>query len=168
MKYFFAAAMAMCLIFASCGKVTPDSDNPITTGEATQITQNSAILWGAVDPSALGQGVEMGIIYSDSENPSVENGIIRVSRELDKDNKFFVEAKGLTAGTKFYYRAFLNIGGIYRVGDVKSFTTEAFKYTAVNLGLPSGLKWATCASSKSHVIGATAPRPFSPVSWPQD
>ena len=154
MKHFFAAAMTLCLMIASCGKIHPSSDDPIKTGEATQITQNSAVLWGAVDPSELSQGVEMGIIYSDSENPSVENGIIRVSRELDKNNMFFVEAKGLTTGTKFYYRAFLNIGGIYRVGDVKSFTTEAFKYTAVDLGLPSGLKWATCN------VGATAPEEY--------
>lgn len=154
MKHFFAAAMAMCLIIAACGKVTPDNNDPIKTGEATQITQNSAILWGAVDPSALGQGVEMGIIYSDSENPSVENGIIRVSRELDKDNKFFVEAKGLTAGTKFYYKAFLNVSGTYRMGEVKSFTTEEYKFknSTVDLGLT--VKWASCN------LGASAPEEY--------
>ncbi|MBO6170149.1 MAG: hypothetical protein J6O51_09310 [Bacteroidales bacterium] len=57
-----------------------------------------------------------------------ENGTKFVSRELDKNNKFSVEAKQLSHGTKYYYKAFLNVGGTYSVGDVRSFTTEAVEY----------------------------------------
>lgn len=146
--------MALCLMFVSCGKITPSGNDPIKTGDATQITHNSAVLWGSVNPSELEQGVEIGIIVSYSENPTIENGKKIVSIELDKNNMFFVEATKLKAETKCFYKAFLNMGGTYRVGDVKSFTTEAFKYTSIDLGLPSGLKWATCN------VGASAPEEY--------
>ena len=111
------------------------------TLEASNITQNSAVLWGYVNPMELIPGVEIGIIVSKAENPSVENGTKLVSVEIDNNNKFFVEARGLLGSeTRYYYRAFLNVSGTYRVGDVKSFTTEAFGFGAIDLGL--SVKWA--------------------------
>ena len=67
----------------------------IVTLEASNITQNSAVLWGYVNPMELIPGVEIGIIVSKAENPSVENGTKLVSVEIDNNNKFFVEARGL-------------------------------------------------------------------------
>ena len=140
----FYASVALLLF--SCSKKGDDihpqikSEEPIVTSVATDISFNSAILWGFASPTELKIGVEIGIIVSTDENPTVENGTKLVSIELDKDNKFFVEARDLKTGTKYYYKAFLNVGGTYRVGEVKSFTTEVFEFAAVDLGL--SVKWA--------------------------
>lgn len=150
-----AAAVAMLLV--SCGKDNTDpqdpinSGEPIVTAEATDITENSAVLWGYVNPSELVPGVEVGIILSTSENPSLQNGIALVSVEIDKNNKFFVEAEDLVPGQEYYYKAFVNILGTYRTSDVKKFTTK-FVFTAVDLGL--SVKWASCN------LGATKPEGY--------
>ena len=154
----FTTILLATAVIAACSEINPEAQikagAPIATGEATEITHNSATLWGFVNPKELETGVEIGIIVSTAETPSVENGSKYVSRELDKHNKFFVEARNLRTNTKYYYKAFLNVGGTFRVGDVMSFTTDFFKGAAVDLNLPSGLKWANCN------VGATKPEEY--------
>ena len=121
--FYFAT---MVFLFISCR----EKDDPIkagesiASGEVTDITYDSAVLWGYVDPIVILPGVEIGFLISISENPSVENGMQLISIEVDKNNKFFVEINNLAPNTKYHYKAFANSGGTYRVGDVKSFTTK--------------------------------------------
>lgn len=57
-----------------------------------------------------------------------------------------VEVTGLVPGTKYYYASFMDLGPTCVYGDISSFTTPAYDFDVdndlVDLGLPSGLKWA--------------------------
>lgn len=146
----FVAAMMLALMSASCDKNNPDKYAKPVTGQATQITQNSAVLQGVADMSSLPVGSERGIVVSQTKDAAAGSVIKLVSTDLGSDN-FTVYVTGLRAGTEYYYKAFINAGGTYVEGDVKSFTTEKYKPFAIDLGLPSGLKWADCN------VGANAP-----------
>ena len=87
----------------------------------------------------------------------------------------------LDPGTTYYYKAYLNLGKSYLVGDIRQFTTVSvsslpetitvYGYECVDLGLPSGLIWATMnvgASSPEEygdyfALGETKPK--SSYSW---
>ena len=158
---FFAAAL---LLFTSCVEVedTPESKiqsgELIVTSEASDITQNSAKLWGYVNLDENPRG-PIGCIISLSDTPSEKQGtIIEVSRKKIVDNKFYVDAVGLTASTKYYYRAWTQQDGINRYGEVKSFTTDAFSFAAIDLGL--SVNWANAN------LGATSPEDYGDYySW---
>ena len=142
----FVAAMMIALISVSCNKNNPDNPGrypkPVT-GKATQITSNSAVLEGTADLSALPDGVERGMVVSQTKDATTGNVIKLVSTDRGS-NYYTVTVTGLKAGTEYYYKAFINAGGAYVEGEVKSFTTEKYKPVAIDLGLPSGLKWADC------------------------
>lgn len=62
---------------------------------------------------------------------------------------------GLAPVTTYYYRAFVVVGGVYSYGEVYFFTTPSGEGVtsgdAIDLGLPSGVLWASCN------VGATKP-----------
>lgn len=122
-----------------CFPLSADTGDAVVTAESSEVTMNSAILCGYVNPEYLTPGVEFGIILSTSSTPSLANGIRLSSEELDKNNKFFVQAQGLSVSTTYYYKAYIKAGA-YRVGEVKQFTTKAFQLVAVDMGL--SVKWA--------------------------
>ena len=158
MKKVLCLAAAAAMLVVSCGKENTDPQGLINSGElvvaaeATDITEHSAVLWGYVNPSELAPGVEVGIILSTLENSSLQNGICLVSSEIDNNNKFFVEAKDLVPGKKYYYKAFINYSGTYRTSDVKNFTTKEFVFAGVDLGL--SVKWANAN------LGASSPADY--------
>lgn len=99
----------------------------IVTAEAKNITKNTSVLYGYVDLEQAGVGeVEFGIIVSTDDNPSANNGRVWWSHEVDRNNKYFVEVNGLKSGTLYYYKAFVQIGNLLRVGEVKQFTTASY------------------------------------------
>ena len=98
----------------------------IVTAEAAAITQRTALLYGYANLPENMSGVRFGIIYSTNENPSIDNGKLVESKEVDRNNKFFATVTGLQPATKYYYKAFLEVDGFYRVGEVKSITTLDF------------------------------------------
>lgn len=155
---FFAV---FALLLFSCdkeNKVNPqeqiESGDPVVTAEAAEVTMNSAILYGYLNPEFLLVGGENGFIISTSSTPSLDNGQKVVSSEVDKNGKYFVRVSGLTPSTTYYYKAFLNIGTTNLVGEIKSFTTKqvVFVFEAVDLGL--SVKWANAN------LGATSPEGY--------
>ena len=156
-KVVYLAAAALLIV--SCGKDSGDnaqeqikSGEPVVTAEATEITMNSAILYGYVSTEYLLSGGESGFIVSTSSTPSLENGQKVVSSEVDKNGKYFVQVTGLASSSTYYYKAFLNTGTTNLVGEVKSFTTKDFAFAAIDLGL--SVKWANAN------LGATAPEGY--------
>ena len=106
----------------------------IVTAESQNITKNTAVLYGYVDLEQAGvSDVQFGIIISTNENPSENNGRMWRSYEVDRNNKYFVEVSGLTSGTTYYYKAFVKVGDLLRVGEVKQFTTTSYN-AAVTTG----------------------------------
>ncbi len=156
-KVVYLAAAALLIV--SCGKDSGDnaqeqikSGEPVVTAEATEITMNSAILYGYVSTEYLLSGGESGFIVSTSSTPSLDNGWKVVSQEVDKNGKYFVQVTGLASSSTYYYKAFLNTGTTNLVGEVKSFTTKDFAFAAIDMGL--SVKWANAN------LGATAPEGY--------
>ncbi|MBR3745183.1 MAG: hypothetical protein IKN31_08845 [Bacteroidales bacterium] len=99
------------------------------TGAATDITEFKAKLSGYANLTPDLGNVTMGILYSKEENPSLENSVELTSREIDGNNMYTVQAKDLEYNTVYYYKSFVQYGGVYRFGAVKTFTTRDFAVT---------------------------------------
>ena len=131
--------LATSLLLLSCVKEKIDipktGDGQVSTLEATEITLNSAVLWGKLNAPELANNAEWGVFVSVDKNPTEENGYKFLASDIDDDDRFFVDADGLDFGTKYYYQAFISLNGICRVSEIKSFVTETHKEPVVNLGV---------------------------------
>jgi hypothetical protein len=126
-----------------------------TYGEVTNLTEESfvasfTVALNSSEVKSFKQDLEVGICLSDiNTNPTIIDGKINKGTSL-KDYTFKIYA--LDAGTTYYYRAYVKINGAVYYGDVCNVTTLGTKpnYITINghkfvdLGLPSGLLWATC------------------------
>lgn len=93
------------------------------TGAASDITEISATLTSYANPTPEMSDVMMGIIYSQEDTPTVDNGKTLYAKELDENNSYKFSVKDLIPGTQYYYRSFVKYGGVYRYGKVLSFKT---------------------------------------------
>ena len=133
--FFVFAAVA---VFFSCAPENnpggsegqePVNNNPkelIVTGEASDIDYISVTLSGYANLSEGMTGVTFGIIISQDENLTVDNGKLIRANELDNNNRFYCKISNLSIGTKYYYKAYLKEGDNYRTGKTLSFTTKDF------------------------------------------
>ena len=102
------------------------ADDLIITAEATEIDCLSAILNGTVNiPSGLTGGT-FGFIFSEKEDPTVDNGKVIQCKELDGSNRFSYKATNLSMVKTYYYKAYFKYNGEYRTGKTQSFTTKDF------------------------------------------
>ena len=135
----------------------------VLTDNVTNITENSAVCHGRIEPASAAQGIVCGICYGLNPDLSVENGEC-FSSEADADGEFEVRLSGLTDSTRYYYRAYAQFNDRYYYGDVKEFQTLKTEESddtgeepdpgvtpgeAVDLGL--SVLWA------SYNVGATSP-----------
>ena len=138
----------------------------INTGSAEDISYNSAVLVCELYINFSDySSVEYGVLYSTSRSDlqSNSNGTYVYSYESLENNMYPVVVNYLESETKYYYCAFVRVNNKdLKLGSVKSFTTYE-KPTGngtlnghewVDLGLPSGLKWATCN------VGASQPEEY--------
>lgn len=95
-------------------------------------------LWG------YGSGVSVGFVYSMSPSPSVgAAGSTAVTVSVSQSGDYSYSLTAVGNSTTYYYRAYLFDGTNYYYGAEQSFVTmAASNYQAVDLGLPSGTKWA--------------------------
>ncbi|MBR6054097.1 MAG: hypothetical protein IKP46_02005 [Bacteroidales bacterium] len=108
------------------------------TAEAVNVTEWSATLMAYANPTPEMGAIEMGVLYSTEEDPSLDNSTKLTSVELDPENKYKVSATGLASETTYYYKSFVFYGGVYRYGNVKSFTTKKISVDIVT-GDPTDL-----------------------------
>ncbi len=134
----------------------------VTTSEVTSITMVSAVCGGEVTFDGNAAVTSRGVCWSTSQNPTVED-----SKTTDGEGvgAFTSNITELSQGTTYYVRAYaVNEMGV-AYGEEVSFTTMSTEgningHDWVDLGLPSGLKWATCN------VGATAPEQYGDYySW---
>ncbi len=120
----------------------------VTTANATSITANSAVCGGNVTSDGYSTVTARGVCWSTSPNPTINDS---KTTNGTGTGSFTSNITGLSQNTTYYVRAYAtnSIGTAY--GEEKSFTTS---YDWVDLGLPSGLKWATCN------VGATTPEGY--------
>ena len=116
----------------------------VTTGRASAISYFSAVVSGSV--MGFSESCETGIVYGKSSS-SLETKGSRITS--DKHDIFSITLSNLSNNTTYYYKAYLKDTDGYFYGELQSFKTlkatsgELNGHTWVDLGLPSGLKWAT-------------------------
>ena len=127
----------------------------VTTKSVSDITETSAYCGGDVTSDGGSPVTARGVCWSTAQNPSINS---KKTVDGSGTGSYSSQITGLSSNTTYYYRAYAtNINGT-AYGEVESFTTEEISLTGeingyeyVDLGLPSGLKWATCN------VGASSP-----------
>ena len=130
----------------------------VTTSEVSNITTNSAVCSGSYN-STYEEGVyEKGICWGlYPYSADVNNN--KIVANSDSEN-FSCTITDLYSYTTYYVRAYIKTFDDVIYGEEISFTTEKIEhqsdgningYEYVDLGLPSGLKWATCNVGASYV-----------------
>lgn len=143
-KKILLSIVLFCTLFLSCVK---DVEKPtVVTGEVSSITNNSAICGGNVTSDGGGNIMSKGVCWSVNPNPTIEDSRTDCGSGL---GVFFSDMTDLKENTTYYVRAYATNETGTNYGNDVSFMTmdlECFSngHEFVDLGLPSGLKWATC------------------------
>ena len=128
----------------------------VVTVSVADITETSAVCGGEVTSDGGAAITSRGVCWSVNQNPTVTDFYTEDGSGL---GTFTSNIPNLAPNTQYYVRAYATNEKGTSYGEEISFTTleiiedeEGFinGYEYVDLGLPSGLKWAT------HNIGATA------------
>ena len=127
----------------------------VTTNEVTNITQTTATSGGNVTSDGGANVTARGVCWSTSQNPTISNSH---TTDGNGTGSFTSSITGLTANTTYYVRAYATNEKGTSYGEQRSFTTmvepDYNGHEYVDLGLPSGLKWATCN------VGADSPEGY--------
>lgn len=166
MKKLSLFLVALTLMLVSCKP--SEIEKPIVeTKTVVDITVTTAKVVGNIVTDGGSEVTAKGVCWAKTQNPTIENDNTNAGAGV---GEFLVEIKGLESGVTYYVRAYATneVGTSY--GEEKCFTTleiddeepgepetpeepegtiNGFEY--VDLGLPSGLKWATIN------VGATEP-----------
>ena len=147
--------------YGSVNSFTTSQGSLVSTGSATDITYNSATISSSFRNTTITSYDELGVQYSESKE-TLENGSGKFKRtkEVTGGNIFTITLTNLTEQTTYYYRAYvITYNNTTYLGETKSFTTpkNTVDYNGhawVDLGLPSGTKWATMN------VGASKPEDY--------
>ncbi len=131
---------------------SPSGQSPqVTTSEVTSFTSSTATCGGEVVSEGGTAVTERGVCWSTNHNPTLNDNHANAGAGM---GAFVVNATGLMQGTTYYVRAYATNANGTAYGNEVSFTTSGGgigNHEYVDLGLPSGLLWATCN------VGANAP-----------
>lgn len=119
----------------------------VETVSVTDIMTNNATVSGNVLSYGDGNIGECGVVYSASQNPTLEDSVVVYGETI---GEFTCSLTGLQPGITYYVRAYATGKKGTAYGEELSFTTETHTY--VDLGL--SVKWATCN------IGASSPEEY--------
>lgn len=129
----------------------------VTTNDAQNISQNSAILNGMV--SGQSPSASVGFVYGTNSDISILNGI----NVIATPSVYFSSViNNLSSATKYYYRAYVLDNGSYFYGDVKSFETKAPEYTlsvtptSLSFDYGSGSKSISITSNTDWTVKSSA------------
>ena len=131
----------------------------VTTKDVTNITANSASCGGNVTDDGNGTVTVRGICWSEVQNPTINNIYSEETNNGTGTGSFTSQLTNLKDNTTYYVRSYATNEKGTAYGEEKSFTTLSSSgtingYKWVDLGLPSGLKWATCN------VGASKPEDY--------
>ena len=141
--------------------VIPSPDIKVTTDDAENVESYSVTIKGSAEISLqYDTDYDYGFFLSTSGNPSKSNNVLDVKPDITQTNIFKANVENLKDNITYYFCAYVLCGGSYFYGNTKNFKTpKATRGTLaghdwVDLGLPSGLKWATCN------VGASSPEQY--------
>jgi len=142
---FFLTAISL-FTFHGCQKDPGTIDNRIAITDEVITSGGNADISGTI--SCPIENINVELLVDDAEDMSAPT---KYNVNIGSDNTFTVQITDLNSATTYYYkfRAYTNVDDIEF--EVKSFTTDSIW---VDLGLPSGLKWATCN------VGASKPEDY--------
>ena len=145
--------LALTMILFSC---KPEAEKPtVVTKSVGEVTETTAKVVGQVTADGGAEVTERGVCWNTAPAPEVIH--YRVKDAEGGLGIFTLNLSNLESQTTYYVRAYATneVGTSY--GEEVSFTTlesNANGHTYVDLGLPSGLLWATCN------VGATTPEEY--------
>ena len=129
--------------------------NPrIRTIGMSGVTTTSATANAEVDCTGSATVGARGICWNTTGNPLVSDSHMASGTGT---GSYTAQLTGLQPNTTYHVRAYAKIGNVYRYGNTLTFTTADDSWNGhayVDLGLPSGLLWATCN------VGANAPEDY--------
>ena len=125
--------------------IRPVSGVNMQLGDATNIEGMSADI-PVTFAHVPSDGVKAGIEYSIGEE------VKKVYADVKADGEVIIKLENLADETTYQYRAFTEWNGGFIYSQSKEFTTKYSQW--VDLGLPSGTKWA------KFNVGATAPEQY--------
>lgn len=126
----------------------------VTTNSVSNITFESATCGGNVTDDGGANVTARGVCWSTSQNPTISDN---KTTDGSGTGSFTSNLINLNENTTYYVRAYATNEKGTSYGEQKSFTTldpTINGYEYVDLGLPSGLKWATCN------VGASSPEDY--------
>lgn len=103
-----------------------------------EVGKESIRLCGSVTgiTDAVKNDTEIGFVVGETEDVTIVTADSVIVCDSTVNNKFVCEYDSIEF-KQYYYRAYVNVGGRIAYGDPKLFGLEF-----IDLGLPSGLKWA--------------------------
>ena len=116
----------------------------VVTAEVSEITTVSAVCGGNVTNDGGGNVSARGVCWSTNANPTISDTHVASGSGL---GTFTSNITGLSSNTTYHVRAYATNEAGTAYGLDKEFTTlngGGGEHDYVDLGLPSGLLWATC------------------------
>ncbi len=128
------------------------SEVRVTTYDPQDVCPASAVCGGEVFALDVETLTELGVCWSTELNPTAEDSHFSTS---NCQSPFTCTINGLEPNTEYHVRAYASDGSRYYYGEDKSFATESYEvHGYVDLGLPSGILWATSN------VGAVVPEEY--------
>jgi len=158
-RYYGFSVRPVC-VSTSVGSESTDLPT-VTTSETSDITTTGATLSGNVTSAGGATVTARGFLYGTNSN-----NLSQTVQSGSGTGSFTKALTGLTSGTTYYYKAYATNSAGTAYGELMSFTTQTAStsyseptgylngYGYVDLGLPSGTKWATCN------VGASTPTAY--------
>ena len=123
----------------------------VTTVEVSQIQGLAATSGGNITDDGGLAVTARGVCWSTSPSPTLANSHTSNGSGAGSFSSYMT---GLAMSTTYYVRAYATNSFVTVYGNQLSFTTTNDEHVYVDLGLPSGLLWATCN------VGAETPEDY--------
>ena len=129
--------------FGNAVRLVCQSNPRVRTIGVSEVTTSGATVSGEVDFTGTVQ--TRGVCWNTTGSPTVNDNYYYAGTGK---GSYTAQLTGLEPKTTYHVRAYAKIGNVYRYGNELTFTTAsdciAGGHEYVDLGLPSGLLWATC------------------------
>ena len=128
----------------------------VVTSEVVDVTAYLAVCGGDVTFQGNLEVMARGVCWSTNQNPTINDNKTNDGNGL---GTYISNLSNLTDNTTYYVRAYATNEKGTAYGNERSFTTSPSSgiingHEWVDLGLPSGVKWATCN------VGASSPEEY--------
>ena len=158
--------------------ITKDFSNITSTGEVSSKTFTSAIINCKADVASLDRdnNYAIGVAYSTKKNQLhpdsaysgyydwngdyVTKGFYTTTYPLDsvKNKSYESTISKLQTGTTYYYCSFTRAGNKYKLGEIKSFTTESLSASQLSTGDATDITFTSATIKNTSTIASLYPQ----------